>query len=137
VEPEQRRISILAVEDDKTIREMLGIIIDRKFPDNPLYFAENGNKGIELFKAYNPEIVITDIIMPEMDGVEMAGIIKTIKSDIKLIVITGYDNAYYHEKFSNIGASAFLTKPIDFKKLFTAIEMCIAEIKIDRHQGTG
>ncbi|HXE97145.1 MAG TPA: response regulator [Dongiaceae bacterium] len=128
MEPERHKISILAVEDDETVRRMLGIIINRKFPDNPLYFAENGNEGIELFKAHNPEIVITDIIMPEMDGVEMASTIKTIRSDIKLIVITGYNNAYYHEKFRNIGANAFLSKPIDIKKLFAAIEMCFAEI---------
>lgn len=129
MEPEQHRISILSVEDDKTMREMFRTIINRKFPDNPLYLGENGDQGIELFRAYNPQIVITDIIMPGMDGVEMASIIKKIEPKVKLIVITGYDNNYYHEKFSNIGADAFITKPIDIKKLFYAIEICIAEIR--------
>ena len=131
MENERHGISILAVEDDEAVRDMLGVMINRKFPDNPLYFAENGKIGIELFKAYNPEIVITDIIMPVMDGVEMASTIKTIESDIKLIVITGYDYAAYHEKFSKMGANAFITKPIDIKKLFAAIEVCIAEININ------
>jgi YesN/AraC family two-component response regulator len=133
LEPERQGISILAVEDDKTIRDLLGIIINRKFPDTPLYFAENGNRGIELFKAYTPGIVITDIIMPEMDGIEMASTIKTIKSDIKLIVITGYVDTNYHDKFSKLGADAFLTKPIDIKKLLAEIEKCIAEIKSNWH----
>ena len=130
MEHERHGISILAVEDDKTIRDLLRIMINRKFPDTPLYFAENGNRGIELFKAYTPEIVITDIIMPEMDGIEMANTIKTIKPDIKLIVITGYVSTNCHEKFSTIGANAYLTKPINMKELLAEIEKCIAEIKV-------
>jgi YesN/AraC family two-component response regulator len=130
VKPERHGISILVVEDDKTTREFLGIIVNRKFPNLQLYFAENGNRGIELFKAYNPEIVITDIVMPEMDGAKMSSAIKTIKSDIKLIVVSGYDSKSYHEQFSEIGVNAFLTKPIDLQKLCAAIENCIDEIKI-------
>ena len=128
---ERRGISILAVEDDQTVLKMLGLMINRKFPDSPLYFAENGKIGIELFKAYTPEIVITDIIMPVMDGVEMASTIKTMESGTKLIVISGYDCENYHEKFSEIGANVFIAKPIDIKKLFAAIELCIAEININ------
>jgi two-component system cell cycle response regulator len=124
----RHEISILAVEDDETIRTLLEAIIKRKFPEIPLYVAENGKRGIELFKAYDPEIVITDIIMPEMDGVEMASMIKTMKSDIKLIVVTGYGSKKLHETMSNIGVSAFLTKPIELKGLFSEIDKCIAEI---------
>lgn len=125
---ELHRISILVVEDDKKVREMLEIVIKRKFSANPLYVADNGKSGLEIFKSSNPEIVITDINMPEMDGFEMASTIKTLNSAIKLIVITGYNNYSYREKFSNIGTSTFLAKPIDFKKLFAAIETGIAEL---------
>ena len=134
VEPERRRISILAVEDDKATREFLEVIINRKFPDVQIYFAENGNRGIELFKACTPEIVITDIIMPEMDGDEMSSTIKTIKSDIKLIVVTGYDSSSYHEKFNKIGVNAFITKPIEMAKLCAAVARCVDEIKIKRQE---
>src|ERR1044072_90292 len=79
VKPERCGISILAVEDDKATREVLGMFINRKYPDILLYVAEDGISGIELFKAHFPEIVITDIVMPEMDGVGMSSKIKKIK----------------------------------------------------------
>ncbi len=132
MESERHAISLLVVEDDNTTREILGVIISHKFPDIPLYFAENGRRGVELFKAHTPEIVITDIQMPEMDGIEMAEEIKSIKSEIKLIVLTAYGTASYHEKFNCIGFNDFLTKPIEFIRLFAAIERCIAEITMER-----
>lgn len=131
VEHERQGISILAVEDDKTTREMLGAIINRKFPDIPVYYAENGKRGLEVFKAYTPEIVITDIIMPEMDGVEMSKTIKMMKSDLKLIVITGYLTQSYLDQFSKIGSNAFLAKPMNINQLYSAIEKCISEIRLN------
>jgi len=129
VENERHGISILAVEDDMATREFLGLIINKKFPDISVYFAENGIRGVELFKAHTPEVVITDIVMPGMDGVEMSSMIKKIKPGIKLIVVTGYNFTSYEEEFGRIGANAFLTKPIDIKKLCAAIERCLKELE--------
>jgi YesN/AraC family two-component response regulator len=127
-------ISILAVEDDKVTREVLNLMIPRKFPDVTIYTTENGRTAVELFKKHKPEIVITDIQMPEMDGIEMAGEIKAIEADTKFIVVTAYSNTSYYEKFNNIGFHDFLPKPIEFDKLFAAIEKCIAEITMERQQ---
>lgn len=131
MEPSQRSgaaVSILLVEDDKVTREVLDLMILKKFPDVTLYSTENGRIGVELFKLHRPEIVITDIQMPEMDGIEMAGEIKAIKADTLFIVVTAYGNTSYYEKFDKIGFHDFLSKPIEFAKLFAAIERCIAEI---------
>ncbi|MRR07157.1 MAG: response regulator [Deltaproteobacteria bacterium] len=131
VGPERRELSILAVEDDHATREFLRKFINRKFPENPLYLAENGNKGIELFKVHSPGIVITDVIMPEMDGVEMSNAIKMLQSDVKLIVLTGYGSSSYHEIFGKIGVSAFLTKPINLEILSATIQQCLDEMKTE------
>lgn len=117
-------ISILVVEDETVIREVMGVMISRKFPGTALLFAENGTRGVELFKEHAPDIVITDIQLPEMDGIEMAGIIKTIKNDTKFIVLTAFSNKEYFDKFNVIGIHDFLAKPIEFEKLFAAIEKC-------------
>lgn len=120
----------MVVEDDNAVRDLLGILIKRKFPDMPFYFAENGKTGVELFNAHTPEIVITDIVMPYMDGVEMTIAIKSVKSDTKIIVVSGYNTQGYRKQFSELGSKVFLTKPIDFKELLAAIESCIAEITL-------
>ena len=128
----QHSISMLIVEDEKMICEVLDIMISRKFPDAALYFAENGKLGVELFKKHLPEIVITDIQLPVMDGIEMAGEIRSIQIGTRFIVLTAFSNSDYYDKFTKIGFHDFLTKPIEFDKLFTAIEKCIAEIDTER-----
>jgi YesN/AraC family two-component response regulator len=120
--------SLLFVEDDHMVCRSIGRILARQFPDATVYTAENGLIGLELFEKHTPEIVITDINMPVMDGNEMAGRIKSLRPETKFIVLTGHSDEKYLEKFSKIGFDAYLIKPVDFVKLFAEIEKCRASI---------
>ena len=127
-----RRVpSLLIVEDDRVICQMLATVIQRKFCDATIYRAENGRIGLDLFKEHRPAIVITDINMPVMDGIEMAAAIKALQADAHFIVMTAYSDKAYFEKFSAIGFCAYLLKPIMLPMLFAAIEKCFAEIRGD------
>lgn len=117
---------MLVAEDDKAAREALCLMIRMKFPDAAVYSAEDGAIGLELFRKYTPDIVITDVNMPVKNGIEMAGDIKAIKPDTRFIVLTAYNEKIFFEKFSEIGFSAYILKPIEFRKLFAALEKCIA-----------
>ncbi len=134
--------SILIVEDDGATCKMLCVVIQRKFPDLTIYCAENGSMGVDLFKEHMPEIIITDINMPVMNGIEMAGQIKSINSGAMFIVMTAYSNKDYLQAFSEIGFCEYLLKPIQLTKLFAAIEKCSAEIPTNgnnfsvRHEGS-
>jgi YesN/AraC family two-component response regulator len=125
-------VSILVVEDDKSTRDMLCLMIKTKLPANSIYPAEDGRIGVELFKKHAPGIVITDINMPVMNGIEMAKEIKAMKPDTRFIVLTAYSNQIYLENFQKIGFRAYILKPIDFKKLFTAINDCAGEIMLGK-----
>ena len=127
---------MLIVEDEKVIREVMDVMISRKYPDAAVYVAENGRVGVEFFKRHMPEIVITDIQMPVMDGITMAGEINSITSGTKFIVLTAFSSTGYYEKFNEIGFHDFLPKPIEFDKLFAAIENCIAEITLERQKAS-
>jgi YesN/AraC family two-component response regulator len=125
-------ISLLVVDDDKMARDVLSLMIARQFPNSSLYFADNGRTGVELFKEHTPDIVITDISMPVMDGIQMADRIKAIKNDTKFIVLTGYSETDYSSKITEFGVKECILKPIVFKRLFAAIENCIHEISMER-----
>ena len=116
--------SLLIVEDDRVICEMLATVIQRKFRDVTIYRAENGRIGVDLFKEHRPEIVLTDINMPVMDGIEMAAEIKALQANAHFIVMTAYSDQAYFEKFSEIGFCEYLLKPIMISTLFAAIEKC-------------
>jgi len=126
VQPARSLHSILVVEDDHVAIDILGLMIKKKFPDFEIHTAENGLKGLELFKRYRPDIVLTDINMPEMNGMDMAAEIRSMDPGTKFIVLTAYNDLAFFEKFKEIGFVAYILKPIEFKKLFVAIEKCIS-----------
>lgn len=123
-------ISILLVEDDKEALNLLTVILAKKFPDVALYTSINGRTGLELFKTHTPDIVITDINMPEMSGAQMADKIRAIKPDTKFIVLTGDTERLVLqdsvEKRFEPGHN--IMKPVNFGVLFAAIEQCLADI---------
>jgi len=118
--------SILVVEDDLAAIEILSMMVKKKFPDFEIHTAEDGVMGVEFFKRFRPDIVLTDINMPGMNGMDMAAEIKSIEPATKFIVLTAYNEKAFFEIFKEIGFVAYILKPIDFKKLFAAIEKCIS-----------
>jgi YesN/AraC family two-component response regulator len=126
----RRSISILLVEDEKITRDLLTTILGKKYPGVPLHTATNGRTGLELFKTHMPEIVVTDINMPEMNGMQMADKIRAIKPDTKFIVLTGDTGKISLEKSVGNGfiIDHYIAKPLVFQELFAAIEECIGEI---------
>jgi len=128
MERSQSKLSILVVDDYKNASETMGLAIASKFPDVTVYTAGNGKIGLDLFKEHMPDIVITDINMPEMDGIQMATEIKSARSDVRFIVLTANSDNELLDEFSEIGYEDFMIKPIEFNRLFAAIGKCIAEV---------
>jgi YesN/AraC family two-component response regulator len=120
----------LFVEDCQYVSEMMGRIIASRFPNVTIHIAGNGKIGLDLFKEHLPDLIITDINMPEMDGIQMATEIKSVKNDARFIVLTGNMEKEIFDKFSKIGYEDFMIKPIEFNRLFAAIEKCIAEFML-------
>ena len=104
--------SLLLVEDDKLAREMVARMIALEFTQCTIYTAENGKKGLELFRKHTPDLVVTDINMPEMDGIEMARAIKAINPDATYIVLSARNEVENVNKFKKIGYCAYVMKPL-------------------------
>lgn len=101
-------ISILYVEDSAIIRNSGAEIIRKKTKN--VYLAEDGLIGLDLFKKYQPEIVITDIGMPNMDGLDMSRQIKKINPETKIIITTAHDDSKYLMNSIEIGIDQYLLK---------------------------
>jgi YesN/AraC family two-component response regulator len=122
----QSKISLLCVEDDSVSRDLIHRMISMQFPGIELHLAENGKIGLELFKEEMPQIVMTDIRMPVMDGVTMVDEIKALCPETKIIIVAANCNADYLLNDKEIDYC--VVKPIDYKILFTVIKQCIADI---------
>jgi DNA-binding response OmpR family regulator len=121
-------LAMLVVEDDEGAREILASVLALKFPAFAIHSADNGETGLESFRTYLPAIVITDINMPVMDGISMAGAIKSIDAGVKLIVLTAYSDKVIQKDTTTIEIDHYIPKPADYSKLFAAVEQCIEGI---------
>ena len=125
----QQPISILLVEDDESSCEILASMLAMGFPNANIYSAGDGKAGLEYFRREQLDIVITDINMPEMDGIAMLGSISAINPDARVFVVTAHSDRHYLEKISSTGIVVkLLSKPIDFEYLFASIKGSLASL---------
>ncbi|MEO5361543.1 MAG: response regulator [Nitrospirota bacterium] len=105
----KKNTSILCVEDEAIILEGLKIVLRRRF--NKVYTATNGKEGIELFNNNKIDIVITDILMPIMDGLEMASKIKKSSPDTPILILSALNEEPFLKKAAALGLYDYIAKP--------------------------
>jgi signal transduction histidine kinase len=119
---------LLIIDDEEPIRRALGRTL--KSDGYEVLTAEDGKTGIELFTQENPPIILTDIKMPGIDGIEVLKRIKAIDNEVEVIVITGYGDMDMAIAALEYGASDFITKPIRDEVLTLALERAKKKIAI-------
>ena len=111
---------VLFIDDDEGIRKVISIALEDAGYD--MLTAADGQKGIELCQKHSPQIIITDIRMPGMDGIEVLKSIKKTDPDKEVIVTTGFGEIEYAIQALQLDASDFITKPINDSALQVALE---------------
>jgi len=114
-----RSLSILYVEDEDDVREGLARFLRRRFAQ--VDTASNGQEGLDKFKQGRYDVIITDIRMPRMDGLEMARQIKEMARDIPVIVVTAFNETDYFLRAIDLGIDSYVKKPVDAEELFEAV----------------
>ncbi|MCC6865441.1 MAG: sigma-54-dependent Fis family transcriptional regulator [Ignavibacteria bacterium] len=107
--------TILLIEDDKAIVDVLKMILEHD--GFRIEKAFNGPTGIEKFKEVNPDIVLLDIRMPKMDGIEVLQELRKIDKDSIIIMISGHGNIETAVQTTKLGAYDFISKPFDVERL--------------------
>ena len=122
--PIPKTANILVVDDEKDIRETLcqGILM----AGYECSAAESGKRALELIAQQAVDVVISDINMPEMDGIEL---LRNIKADfdISVIIMTGYVDEFTYEEIVGLGASDFVQKPVRFKEIVARLQRVLLE----------
>lgn len=108
------KYSVLLVDDDEVLLSILPRAYKRYFKE--VFIANDGLVGIEQYKLHKPDIVISDVTMPNCDGITMAKELKKIDENLKIIFATGHNEAEYLEEFRSFGGYT-LTKPITVELL--------------------
>lgn len=125
---ECKELIVLVVEDEIKTRESLISVLNSRFAK--VIGAQNGDEGLKKFKKFKPDLVITDIAMPIMDGLDMAKEIKEISDDVPVVVLSAFSEKDRLLRSIDIGIDKYLIKPIDVEELFKVLDELIGE-KID------
>lgn len=117
-----KKLKLLYVEDDSETRSSIERILLHHV--GTLITACNGAEGAEVFHSQRPEIVITDILMPVMDGLTMAQEIRAVDRHVPIIVISAFEQYDYLLRAIDIGVTKFVTKPVISGPLIAALTEC-------------
>ncbi len=122
-----KNLKILYVEDDELTRENTLEILERKC--DTVFCASDGREGLEIYEREKPDIIITDIQMPKLDGISMAKKIR--ETDIKTLIIitTAYTDQKYLLDAVELQLIKYVTKPIHWDKISHALSACIKYLK--------
>lgn len=112
--------SILVIDDDPLIRKTLATHLSKE--DSEIVLAEDGLEGLQKFEECFPELVILDIRLPDMDGIEVLRKIKEKNKDACIIIMTAYDDMKTTIEAIKLGAFEYLVKPLDYVELDLTVE---------------
>lgn len=114
-----RSLSVLYAEDDEGVQQQLAQFLRRRV--GTLFLAANGKEGLEIFRREKPDIVVTDVAMPIMGGIEMAEAIKAENYDVPVILTTAYNEPDFFIKSIEIGIDKYVVKPVNPNALVEAL----------------
>jgi two-component system response regulator YesN len=123
------RYKAMLVDDEVEIREGIKHAVNwEEIGLDLVATAENGQEALELATSLNPDIVMTDIKMPFMDGLELGKLLRASMPEIKLVIFSGFDEFDYAQKAIQIKALEYILKPIDAQELTSLLQKILVQL---------
>jgi DNA-binding NtrC family response regulator len=121
---------ILIIEDEEAIRRVLVKILSEEDPSYELFEASDGVSGLNMVKNNNFDLILCDIKMPKMDGVEVLENIKKIKEQIPIVMISGHGDLETAVSTMRLGAYDYISKPPDLNRLLNTVRNALDRQKL-------
>lgn len=110
MQPAEKKPTILICDDEEGIRESFRVILA---DDYRLRFVQNGLDALEMLKTFSPDLMLLDIKMPKMHGMEILKQAKGLKPSLPVIIVTGYKSVEMAQEALKNGAADYIPKPFD------------------------
>jgi DNA-binding NtrC family response regulator len=122
---------ILLIDNEESIRSLLSLSLSQQ--GHEVVTAEDGASGMEAFQRERPSIVLTEIEMPKMDGIEVLKRVKGLDENVEVVIITGHGDLEAAIEALNLGASDFINKPVKTDMLMVAIKRAQERLSAKPH----
>ena len=113
---------ILICDDEEGIRESFKLILEEQYQ---LKFATHGLEALEMLKSFTPDLMLLDIKMPKMHGMEILKKVKQLKPKLPVIIVTGYQSVEMAQEALKLGAADYIPKPFETKEILKAVAQTI------------
>jgi len=124
--------TLLYVEDDLALREQFVRVLKPKF--KTIYEANDGLEALELYTLHQPHMLIIDINLPKLNGLDVIVKIREVDTKMPIVVLSAYSDQEKLLKAVRLGLTDYLVKPVPYKKLLTVLEeMCKKCLQEDTH----
>lgn len=127
-------LSIMILDDEYIILDGLSSFPWEAFRCRVTAVARNGNEGMEMLREAAPDIILSDIKMPGMDGLEFSSKAKEMFPEVTIILLTGYDSFEFAKQAISTGVKEYLLKPIDYDVMKQTIDKIAAEVRENKRQ---
>ena len=128
----QKKATILAVEDESILRERLvKLLVDYRFA-GAVYSAANGCEAMEKIETHKPHVVISDIVMPGMSGIELMQCCHQQHPEIEFILLSGHKEFSYAQQAVQCRAANYLLKPLVVNELFETLDGVLERLDFGR-----
>ncbi|MBJ6727910.1 two-component system response regulator [Geomesophilobacter sediminis] len=127
-----KTLTVLYVEDDEDVRRQLEVFLKRRV--GKVIPAGNGTQGVAAFRAHQIDLVVTDILMPEMNGLEMVRQIRELDGNVPVIVTTAFEQTEYLLDSIDLGVNGYVVKPIGTEKLSNRLLECAHRLYLEEQQ---
>ncbi len=113
------KANILICDDEPGVRESLKLILERGYN---LFYARNGKEATERVKALKPDLLIMDVKMPHLNGLDALHHIRRVDQRVPILMITGYESSDVAVQAVNSGANDYLTKPFQREQVTEKVQ---------------
>jgi two-component system response regulator YesN len=121
---------ILVADDERFIRKGIISILERDLEEKVECFeARNGQEALEIANTENPNLIVTDISMPGLDGLEFIKLLKETNNSAQVIILSGYENFDFARKAIKLGVKEYVMKPIKKREFLELIRSYVSDIK--------
>jgi len=119
-------IRILYVEDEDELRQSIALYLNKIFAHVDI--AEDGQQGLTKYLDHEYDLVITDIHMPHMSGLEMIKGIKSFNENQEIIIISAYSDASYFVDAIRLGVTGYILKPVDYAQMNETLYRTVSKL---------
>ncbi len=126
-----KKLSILYIEDDIEVKKDIIELLKVMF--KIVYQADNGLDGFDIYNEKSPDIILTDIDMPKMNGIDFIKEVRKNDNNTQIIIISSYDDKKYLYEAVKLKLEDYILKPFSYKKFLNALENVIQKLSKDKN----